>query len=93
MGRDKLERALERAAERIALGEKRIAHQREIIAELERAGRDADKAKGLLVVYEGTQEINFTVRDILRRQQKQALKEHSTKKPKRPKKPAKPAKN
>jgi hypothetical protein len=62
-------------------------------SQLERAGRDADKAKGLLVVYEGTQEINFTVRDILRRQQKQALKEHSTKKPKRPKKPAKPAKN
>ena len=35
MGRDKLERALERAAERIALGEKRIAHQMEIIAELD----------------------------------------------------------
>jgi hypothetical protein len=71
--RDKLEKALERAEERIALGEKQIADQKEIITKLERAGQDTVQAKGLLVVFEGTQEINFTVRDILRRQRKQAL--------------------
>ena len=73
MDQEKLQKALGRAEERIVLGEKQIAHQKEIIAELERTGRDTVKAKGLLVVYEGTQEINFTVRDILRRQQKQGL--------------------
>jgi hypothetical protein len=73
MDRDRLEKALERAEERIALGEKQIAHQKEIIAELERAGQDTTEAKGLLAVFEGTQEINFTVRDILRRQRTSAL--------------------
>jgi hypothetical protein len=73
MDQEKLQKALGRAEERIVLGEKKIAHQKEFIAELERTGRDTVKAKGLLVVYEGTQEINFTVRDILRRQQKQGL--------------------
>jgi hypothetical protein len=68
MDRDSLEKALERAEERIVLGEKQIAHQKEFIAELERVGQDTVKAKGLLAVFEGTQEINFTVRDILRRQ-------------------------
>jgi hypothetical protein len=38
MDRDRLEKALERAEERIALVEKQIAHQKEIIAKLERAG-------------------------------------------------------
>jgi hypothetical protein len=71
--RDRLEKALERAEERIALGEKHIADQKEIIAELKRAGQDTVTAKGLLVVLEGTQEINFTVRDILRRQRHRAL--------------------
>ena len=66
--RDKLEKALERAEEQIVLGEKKIAHQKEIIAELERAGQDAVKAKRLLAVYEGTQEIYITVRRLLRRQ-------------------------
>jgi hypothetical protein len=33
-----------------------------------RAGQDAVQAKGLLAAFEGTQEINFTVRDIVRRQ-------------------------
>ena len=73
MDQEKLQKALGRAEERIVLGEKQIAHQKEIIAELERTGRDTVKAKGLLVVYEGTQEINFTVRDILRHQQQQRL--------------------
>jgi hypothetical protein len=67
MDRDRLEKALERAEERIVLGEKQIAHQKEIIAELVRAGEDTVTAEGLLAVLEGTQEINFTVRDILRR--------------------------
>jgi hypothetical protein len=42
-------------------------------AKLERAGQDTVKAKGLLAVFEGMQEINFTVRDLLRRQRKQVL--------------------
>jgi hypothetical protein len=33
-----------------------------------RAGQDAVQAKGLLAVFGATQEINFTVRDIVRRQ-------------------------
>jgi peptidoglycan hydrolase CwlO-like protein len=49
---DKLEKALERAEERIALGEKQIADQKEILADLERAGQDTVQAKGLLVVFE-----------------------------------------
>jgi peptidoglycan hydrolase CwlO-like protein len=73
MDRDKLEKALERAEERIALGKKQIADQKEIIAKLERAGQVTVEAKGLLAVFEGTQEINFTVRDILRRQRHRAL--------------------
>jgi hypothetical protein len=68
MDRDKLEEALERAEEQIVLGERKIARQKEIIAELVRAGQDAVKAKGLLAVYEGTQEIYITVRRLLRRQ-------------------------
>jgi hypothetical protein len=73
MDRDRLEKALERAEERIVLGEKQIAHQKEIIAELVRAGQDTTKAKGLLAVFDGMQEINITVRDILRRQRHRAL--------------------
>jgi hypothetical protein len=41
MDRDRLEKALERAEERIVLGEKQIAHQKETIAELERAGKSS----------------------------------------------------
>jgi hypothetical protein len=53
MDRDRLEKALERAEERIVLSEKQIARQKEIIAELERAGQDTVQAKGLLAVFRG----------------------------------------
>ena len=45
MDQEKLQKALGRAEERIVLGEKKIAHQKEIIAELERTvGIDARAA-------------------------------------------------
>jgi hypothetical protein len=43
------------------------------LRQLERAGQVTVEAKGLLAVFEGTQEINFTVQDILQRQRNQAL--------------------
>jgi hypothetical protein len=63
MSRLTLARHLAQAEARIALGQKHIARQNEIIAELERAGHDAVTAKALLVVFEATHELHIADHD------------------------------
>jgi hypothetical protein len=63
MSRLTLARHLAQAEARIALGQKHIARQNEIIAELEQAGHDAVTAKALLVVFEATHELHIADHD------------------------------
>jgi hypothetical protein len=63
MSRLTLARHLAQAEARIALGQKHIARQNEIIAELERAGHDAVTAKASLVVFEATHELHIADHD------------------------------
>jgi Fe2+ or Zn2+ uptake regulation protein len=64
MERDLLER-LEQADRRVTLGERHVERQREIIAELERNGRDSTQARELLAVFLATQATHVSWRDRL----------------------------
>ena len=63
MNRESLIRHLAQAEARIAGGQKHIARQCEIIAELEQVGHDAVTAKALLVVFEATHALHIADRD------------------------------
>jgi hypothetical protein len=63
MSRETLVRHLAQAEARIALGQKHIARQYEIIAGLEQVGHTAVTAKALLVVFEATHALHIADRD------------------------------
>ncbi len=63
MSRETLVRHLAQAEARIALGQKHIARQYEIIAELEQVGHDAVTARALLVVFETTHALHIEDHD------------------------------
>jgi len=65
MDRAFLERLLVQAEWRLTLGERHIARQRGIIAELERDGHDSTQAKELLAVFMATQATRVDGRDRL----------------------------
>jgi hypothetical protein len=50
MSRETLARHLAQAEARVAVGQKHIGRQKEIIAELDAVGHDAETARALLVV-------------------------------------------
>ena len=63
MSRETLARHLAQAEARVALGQKHIGRQKEIITEPDAAGHDAGTARALLVVFEATQELHIADRD------------------------------
>jgi hypothetical protein len=63
MSRETLIRHLAQAEAHIALGQKHIARQYEIIAELEKVGHESVTAKALLIVFEATHAIHIADRD------------------------------
>ena len=63
MERATLENDLSRAEAHVANGQKRIAQQHEIIAELDREGHDSVPAKELLATFENTQAMHVANRD------------------------------
>ena len=63
MNRESLIRHLAQAETRIAVGQKHIARQCEIIAELEQVGHEAVTAKALLVVFETMHTLHIADRD------------------------------
>ena len=60
-----LQRLMNEAAKRVLRGERKIAHQREIISVLERNGRNATAARQLLNHLERTQASDVVDRDRL----------------------------
>jgi hypothetical protein len=63
MERTTLEDDLSRAEAHVANGQKRIAQQHEIIAELDREGHDTVSARELLATFEKTQAMHVANRD------------------------------
>jgi hypothetical protein len=63
MERATLENDLSRAEAHVANGQKRIAKQHEIIAELDREGHDTAPAKDMLASFERTQAMHVANRD------------------------------
>jgi hypothetical protein len=63
MDRATLEKDLTQAEAHVAKGQKRIALQHEIIAELEREGHDTAPAKDMLASFEKTQAMHVANRD------------------------------
>jgi hypothetical protein len=63
MSRQTLTRHLAQAEAAIALGQKNIARQHEIITELEQVEHDAVTAKALLIVFEATHALHIEDRD------------------------------
>jgi hypothetical protein len=63
MSRETLARHLAQAEARVALGQKHIGRQKEIIAELDQSGHDAGTARALLVDFEVTQALHIADRD------------------------------
>jgi len=66
MDRETLGDHLARAEEHVALSEKSILHQRELIAELERQRLQAEEARKILALLEDLQEIHSANVDRLR---------------------------
>jgi hypothetical protein len=63
MDRETLEKHLIQAEAHVANGQKRIAQQHEIIAELDREGHDTAPAKDMLASFERTQAMHVANRD------------------------------
>jgi len=59
---------LAQAERHVSEGEKTIAHQRHIIAQLERDGHDTPAACDLLAIFETTQALHVADRDRLRKE-------------------------
>jgi hypothetical protein len=69
MDQEMARRHLELAEERIKAGEKNIARQREVVAELDRDGHDTTTARDLLATFEELQERHIAHRsDLIRRE-------------------------
>jgi hypothetical protein len=64
--RTMLESQLAQLDEHVALGERHIARQREIIAELERGRHETKRAKELMATFLETQKMHVAIRDQLR---------------------------
>ena len=62
------ERHLAEAEAHIALGERHIVRQRELVADLARDGHDTTEAKRLLANLEETQALHIAARDLTRRE-------------------------
>jgi hypothetical protein len=65
MARANLKHLLEDAELRVQRGQRRLDHQREAVAALERADQDATKAKRLLKIFEKALAIHVADRDRL----------------------------
>jgi sRNA-binding protein len=65
---------LEQARRHVAEAERHVAHQREIIAEKERDGRDTTTSKQLLDQFEQTYRLHVTDRDRLEKELVEASK-------------------
>lgn len=63
-----LERHLEQANEHVTAGERDIARQKRIIAELERDGHDAARAHQILGTFETLQKMHIEDRDRVQRE-------------------------
>ncbi len=61
------EGALAQVERHVELGERHLARQRELIAQLERDGRDTRQAKALLRAFEETQALHIQHWDRLKR--------------------------
>jgi hypothetical protein len=70
MDRASLERFLTQTEGHVALGERHIARQQQIVSQLQRAGHEPDRgmAEALLSVLEESQELHVAHRDRLRRE-------------------------
>jgi len=62
---DMIEQHLTLAREHVALGERHIARQHEIIAQIRLRGADTDEAERLLVAFEHSQAMHLSHRDRL----------------------------
>jgi hypothetical protein len=78
MDRATLEEHLAHAEELVARGERRIADQRELVAELELGGQDAMQARQLLARYEELQGMLIVNRDRLAEDLARANRERRT---------------
>ena len=67
MDLDILKQHLKQAEEHVAVGQKHIARQAEIIAELEADGHDVTDSRRLLQLFEEVQALHVAGRDRLRR--------------------------
>ena len=56
------------AERHVAEGDRHLMRQREIVAEIEEAGRDSALARGLLLTFEGSQATHIADRDRLLRE-------------------------
>jgi hypothetical protein len=65
MARANLKHLVEDAEMRVQRGQRRLDHQREAVAALERADQDATKAKRLLKIFEKALAIHVADRDRL----------------------------
>lgn len=65
---------LRQAEEHVALGERHIARQREIVAELEADGHDVTEPRRLLALFEEVQALHVQGRDRLQELVAQAAK-------------------
>lgn len=68
MDREMLERHLAQAEKHIATGRKNLARQREVIAEIEREGRDTTEARVALNQFEELQAMHIADRDRIQRE-------------------------
>ena len=59
---------LAQAERHVVAGERTLAHQRGLVAELERDGHDTSQARALLVQFEELQALHISNRDRLRRE-------------------------
>ncbi len=65
MDRSMLLHHLDLAKRHVAIGEKNVARQRAVVAELERDGHDASEARRLLAEFEQLQSMHIQDRDRL----------------------------
>jgi hypothetical protein len=68
MDREMLKRHLAQAEEHIAMGDKNIARQREVIVQLERDGHDTASARNFLREFEQLQPMHIAERERLLRE-------------------------
>lgn len=75
MDRALVELHLKQALEHIALGERHIARQHEIVAQIKERGADSTEAERLLATFEATQAMHIAHRDRIE-QELAAIEQH-----------------